>query len=203
LKAFAVSLAVLAFALSAVEGQDLAAPATEQTAAVAPTAPKAALPTFIALHPDINAFRAFADGGWDGNWYVGYNTCWIVKLPKPPVGDYVRAFLGARLGRAKTHARRGGASWERDPIPGKIYIGISNAAAFSPAQSFFLADERFGDRFKLSKNDCGAHHQPSSAKKGCNLRVGHVGRVGQLFFATSGVVNFSTRWRGRRERSEE
>ncbi|MBA4104662.1 MAG: hypothetical protein C0485_02810 [Pirellula sp.] len=64
------------------------------------------------------------------------------------------------------------------------------ATARAAAQSLFLADERFGDRFKLSKNDCGAHHQPSSAKKGCILRVGRVGHVGQLFIGHLGRGEF-------------
>ena len=112
----------------------------------APAAPSArargaaVLPDFVALHPDIHAFRAFADGGWDGNWYVGFNTCWIVKLPSAPAGNYARAYLGERLGRAKTRPRRGGATWDKDPIPGKVYMAISTFPAFSPAQSFYLAD---------------------------------------------------------------
>lgn len=100
----------------------------------------AALPVYVALRPDLQAFRAFADGGWDGNWYVGFNTCWIVKLPKPPAGAFVRAFLGERLGRAKTRPRPGAAAWDRDPLPGKVYMAIASTPAFSPAQSFFLAD---------------------------------------------------------------
>ena len=100
----------------------------------------AVLPSFLSLHPDIHAFRAFADGGWDGNWYVGFNTCWIVKLPKAPAGSYARAYIGERLGRAKTRPRRGGATWDKDAIPGKVYMAISTFPAFSPSQSFYLAD---------------------------------------------------------------
>jgi hypothetical protein len=104
------------------------------------SAPAPVLPVLVALSPDLHSFRAFADGGWDGNWYVGFNTCWIVKLPPAPAGSYARAFIGARLGRAKTRPRPGGAPWDRDPIPGKIDIAISSIPAFPPAQSFFLVD---------------------------------------------------------------
>jgi len=119
--------------------QEPAAPSQEE--AIEPV-PPAVLPVFVALHPDLHAFRAFADGGWDGNWYIGFNTCWIVQLPKPPPGEYARAFVGARLGRAKTKPRPGGRPWDKDPLPGKVYVAISSVPAFSPAQSFFLADTK-------------------------------------------------------------
>src|SRR4051794_30165180 len=41
-------------------------------------------PVFMADLANPNDFSVFANGGWDGNWYVGYNTCWIQKLSVPP-----------------------------------------------------------------------------------------------------------------------
>ncbi len=96
------------------------------------------VPVYLALHPNINAFTAFSDGGWDGNWYVGYNNCWIVELPRAPRGNYARAYIGARLGRAKTQPRPG-RGLERSVIPGKIYLSISSTHTFSATQSYLLA----------------------------------------------------------------
>ena len=96
-------------------------------------------PTFISLSDSLNDFNRFADGGSDSNWYVGFNNAWIVKLPPAPAGDYVRAFIGAKIGRAKTRPNEK-RPWERTVIPGKIYMAVSQKPAFSAEQSFFLAE---------------------------------------------------------------
>src|SRR5437879_711393 len=121
----ALMIPLLLAALSSSAFAQLPAPIPSTAAVAAPAAPvatargreSAVLPAFLALHPDVHAFRAFADGGWDGNWYVGFNTCWIVKLPKAPAGEYSRAYIGERLGRAKTRQKKGGASWDKESIP--------------------------------------------------------------------------------------
>lgn len=100
---------------------------------------KSRLPTFASILPNINDFNQFADSGPDGNWYIGFNNAWIVKLPPVPVGDFTRAFIGAKIGRAKSQSRSGH-PWEREPIPGKIYMAVSQNPAFSSQQSFFLVD---------------------------------------------------------------
>lgn len=97
------------------------------------------LPAFVSLIPNINDFTRFADGGPHEDWYVGFNNAWIVKLPPVPSGEYTRAFVGARLGRAKTRPRAG-RGWDREAIPGKIYMAISQTPAFSSEQSFFLVE---------------------------------------------------------------
>ncbi|MBI4052205.1 MAG: hypothetical protein HY400_06840 [Elusimicrobia bacterium] len=89
------------------------------------------------MAPNINDFRLFADGGWDGNWYVGFNNCWIVELPPVPRGRYYKAFIGAKLGRAKTEPKPS-KPWERAVVIGKIYMAISPSASFSSDQSSFL-----------------------------------------------------------------
>ena len=61
---------------------------------------------FLADLPNPNDFTLFANGGWDGSWYVGYNTCWMQKLPAPPAGEYKRAFLGARFVPEERYVRR-------------------------------------------------------------------------------------------------
>jgi hypothetical protein len=114
----------------------------DQTQAAASSEPAKAeepkvLPDYLALESNLNDFVAFSDGGWDGNWYVGYNSCWIVKLPPATAGSFVRAFIGAKLGRAKMTSKPGNA-FEQFPIPGKIYMALSPNPAFSTEQSYFL-----------------------------------------------------------------
>jgi hypothetical protein len=99
------------------------------------------MPSYVALTPNIRDFKRFADGGPDGNWYIGYNNAWIVKLPPAPVGEFSHAFIGARVGRAKTRANPN-RPWERELIDGKIYMGLSQTPAFSSQQSFFLVQAR-------------------------------------------------------------
>ena len=63
-------------------------------------------PVIIAEVENLNDFGLFATSGWDGNWYIGYNHAWVTKLPKAPEGSYAKAYLGAKLGRAKNVIRR-------------------------------------------------------------------------------------------------
>ena len=99
------------------------------------------VPTIVALAPSLHEYGRFADGGPDANWYVGFNNAWIVKLPPAPAGDFARAFIGAKLGRAKTRPMPD-KPWLRETIPGKVYAGISSSPAWSSEQSFFLAETR-------------------------------------------------------------
>ncbi len=70
------------------------------------TASEDRYPVVIAEVENLNDFALFATSGWDGNWYVGYNHAWVTKLPGAPEGNYVKAYLGAKLGRAKNVIRR-------------------------------------------------------------------------------------------------
>lgn len=99
----------------------------------------AIVPTILTLAPGPHDYGRFADGGPDDNWYIGFNNAWIVKLPPAPPGDFARAFIGARVGRAKTrpNAKK---PWVRELIPGKVYIGLSQSPAWTSEQGFFLAD---------------------------------------------------------------
>ncbi len=126
---FIITLAAAAFAAAAVSA---AAPAEVSIAT------SSVLPTYVALSPSINDFVRFADGGADANWYVGYNNAWIVKLPPAPLGEFARAFLGAKVGRAKTHPNED-RPWIREVIAGKVYMGISQNPSFTSEQSFFLS----------------------------------------------------------------
>lgn len=96
------------------------------------------VPAYFAPEMNLGRYYMYADGGFSADWYVGYNNCWIVKLPPIPTGGYARAFIGAKLGRAKI--RSWPASWDTDPIPGKIYMAINQAPDFSSDHTYFLVD---------------------------------------------------------------
>ena len=96
------------------------------------------VPTVITLAPTVHDYTRFADGGPDANWYIGFNNAWIVKLPPAPEGEFQRAFVGAKIGRAKTRPNPG-RPWIREGIPGKVYVGISQTPAWTSAQSYFLS----------------------------------------------------------------
>jgi hypothetical protein len=87
-------------------------------------------PEYVSQLPNPNDYSLFANGGWDGNWYVGYNTCWIKKLPRIPTGDYTRAYIGAKLGRMKLSGNPKNA-WDKYPVPGSIYIALSSTPAWA------------------------------------------------------------------------
>ncbi|MFI5345472.1 MAG: hypothetical protein ACHQ51_03770 [Elusimicrobiota bacterium] len=97
------------------------------------------VPSLITLAPSINDYNRFADGGPDANWYVGFNNAWIVKLPPASAGEFQRAFIGAKIGRAKTRPNPD-KPWIRELIQGKVYMGISQTPAWTSEQSFFLAE---------------------------------------------------------------
>jgi hypothetical protein len=96
-------------------------------------------PVFVAKLPNPNDYSLFANGGWDGNWYVGFNTCWIKKLPLFPPGNYSKAYIGVKLGRMKlvTNPKN---IWDKHPVPGAIYMAINSTTAWSHQQSYFVAD---------------------------------------------------------------
>jgi hypothetical protein len=100
------------------------------------------LPVYLSELSNLNDYSLFANGGWDGNWYVGFNVCWMEEIPAPPSGNYVRAFIGAKLGRMKTRPRAGKPVWEKEPIPGSIYISINSTPSWKQANSSFLVDSR-------------------------------------------------------------
>jgi hypothetical protein len=91
------------------------------------------VPTFLTLAPSVHDYNP------DANWYVGFNNAWIVKLPAAPAGDFQRAFIGAKIGRAKTRPNAD-KPWLREIIPGKVYMGISQTPAWTSEQSFYLTE---------------------------------------------------------------
>lgn len=117
----------------------LLAPAHGEEVVPDEVAVSSSLPGYLALSPNINDFGRFADGGADGNWYIGFNNAWIVKLPPAPSGEFSRAFIGAKIGRAKTRPNPA-KPWLRDLIKGKIYMAVSQTPEFSSEQSYFLTE---------------------------------------------------------------
>ena len=98
-------------------------------------------PVYMSELPNLNEYDIFANSGWDGNWYLGYNVCWIEKIadiPKSPTGSYRKAFIGAKVGRAKTRPVEGKPSWDKEPIPGSVYIGLSSTPAWKSNARYFL-----------------------------------------------------------------
>src|SRR5438034_8280659 len=100
-------------------------------------------PIFLADLPNPADFSLFANGGWDGNWYVGYDKCWISKLPPPPPGEYKRAFLGAKLGRMKTTAQPGRPPWEKQPILGEVDIAVASEPLWPQSRRYMLTGTQY------------------------------------------------------------
>ncbi len=90
----------------------------------------------------INEYTLFANAGWDGNWYVGSNMCWIKKFNKELLprdkSMYSRFYIGVKLGRAKTQTKSSAPSWEKDIINGNIYVGVASTPAWKSDQRYFL-----------------------------------------------------------------
>jgi len=123
------ALAVLLAAPAAANGDGL--PPTLSTSVV--------VPSILSLAPSVHDYTRFADGGPDANWYVGFNNAWIVKLPPAPIGQFQRAFVGAKIGRAKTRPNPD-RPWIREIIPGQVYVGVSPTPSWTSEHSFFLAE---------------------------------------------------------------
>ena len=102
------------------------------------SARSAPVPAYFAPERNLNRYYLYADGGFHADWYVGYNNCWVIKLPPVPTGGYAKAFIGAKLGRAKIKSWPN--SWDTDPIPGKIYMALNQAPTFNSDHTYFLVD---------------------------------------------------------------
>jgi hypothetical protein len=96
------------------------------------------LPIYVSQLSNLNDYSLFANGGWDANWYVGFNVCWMEMMPQPPAGQYKRVYIGAKIGRMKSRPAKGKPAWEKEPIPGSIYIAISSIPAWKTTQQYFL-----------------------------------------------------------------
>jgi hypothetical protein len=57
------------------------------------------------------------------------------------MGEFGRAFIGAKIGRAKTRPNPA-KPWLREVINGKIYMAISQTPSFTAQQSFFLVETK-------------------------------------------------------------
>ncbi|MBI2118911.1 MAG: hypothetical protein HYT97_04715 [Elusimicrobia bacterium] len=97
---------------------------------------------FLSDIPNPNDFVLFANSGWDGNWYVGSNTCWIQEIFVPQEINFKRGFLGAKLGRAKTAGAQGKQPWEKEIIPGEIFMAISSTFSWNKKESYSLINSK-------------------------------------------------------------
>ncbi|MEI7527474.1 MAG: hypothetical protein WCK76_00910 [Elusimicrobiota bacterium] len=101
-------------------------------------AAKSPVPVYRALEKNLGKYFLYADGGFNADWYVGYNNCWVIKMPPVAVSGFAKAFIGAKLGRAKIISWP--MSWDPAPIPGKIYLAINSAPVFNSDHTYFLVD---------------------------------------------------------------
>lgn len=99
---------------------------------------KPMVPSYRSQAGDLSKYYLYADGGFHADWYIGFNNCWIVKLPPVDVTGYAKAYIGARIGRSKIMSHP--MSWDQNPIPGKIYMGVSRVPSFSGDNTFFLVE---------------------------------------------------------------
>lgn len=97
------------------------------------------LPVYMSELTNINDYNIFGNAGWDGNWYVGFNACWMEEIPQPPAGEYKKAFVGVKLGRMKTRRIAGKPVWEKEAIPGLVYAAIASTPAWKSNQQYFIA----------------------------------------------------------------
>lgn len=100
-------------------------------------------PRILTPLPNLNDFTLFAGGGWDGNWYVGSNHAWMVRLSSVPErASYARAFVGARLGRAKLEDdvdEKGKSTGKKRKVPGRVVLALSPALDWNRATAWTLA----------------------------------------------------------------
>jgi hypothetical protein len=101
-------------------------------------APTSFVPDYISPVRDMSKFYLYGNGGFHADWYVGYNNAWIIKLPPIIADDYAKAFIGAKIGRAKIRSYP--KSSDKRIIPGKIYMGISPDSSFTTENMYFLID---------------------------------------------------------------
>ena len=119
---------------------------TPAAAKAAPTAPAPAeasgddaLPTIIAPLANPNDFSLVANGGFDPGWRVGYETAWVVQLPPAPEGAWRKAYLGAKLGRAKLEQVPGRPPWEKRRVKGEVDIAVAGEPIWPHSRRFLLA----------------------------------------------------------------
>jgi len=91
---------------------------------------------YISQLKNINDYYLYANGGFHADWYIGYNNSWIVKLPPIPKDNYIKAFIGAKIGRAKNVSFP--SATDINPLIGKIYIAISQEPNFPSDSIYFL-----------------------------------------------------------------
>lgn len=134
-------LPLLAFLLLFFQAGPAGAQSKLQAMAVFESTAATPSPEYVSMLKDLNRYDMYANGGWDGNWYVGYNSCWIVRVPPAPEGAYAKAYIGAKLGRSKS-VPLPDKPWERAAIAGKIMMAVGSSPSFTSQQSFLLVENQ-------------------------------------------------------------
>lgn len=96
-------------------------------------------PLVLSPLANLNDFNLLANGGFDPGWRVGFDTAWVVQLPPAPAGKWKRAFLGAKLGRAKMERVPGRPPWEKRRIKGEIDVAVAGEPLWPHSRRFPLA----------------------------------------------------------------
>lgn len=99
---------------------------------------KSFIPHYVSQVRDMNKYYLYANGGFHADWYIGYNNCWIIKLPPVETRLYSKAYIGAKIGRAKIMSYP--KSWDKNAVPGKIYMAIGQEPIFTTDNSYFLVE---------------------------------------------------------------
>lgn len=100
---------------------------------------ESAMPAYLTLGDSPGDFELFANGGWDGNWYVGYNSMWIARLETPQdKKNWSRAYIGAKLGRMKSESVDRKKPWVHEPHSCELYMGVSSTPAWKSNDVYFL-----------------------------------------------------------------
>lgn len=96
-------------------------------------------PLILAPLENINDFDLLANGGFDPGWRVGFDTAWVVQLPPAPQGRWKKAYLGAKLGRAKFEPVPGRPSWEKRRVRGEVDIAVAPEPLWPHSRRALLA----------------------------------------------------------------
>ncbi len=92
---------------------------------------------YVSLIKDISEYYLYANGGFDADWYIGYNNAWIINLGPIDTTGFKKAYIGVKLGRAKNKSYP--KSDDIEPFEGRIMISISQSPVF-PSYSYVLCE---------------------------------------------------------------
>ncbi|MDP3613268.1 MAG: hypothetical protein Q8R98_15535, partial [Rubrivivax sp.] len=87
---------------------------------------KSPVPAYFSPERNLGRHYLYADGGFHADWYVGYNNCWIIKLPPVPTGGFAKGpFTGLTPFPERDDPQLGGSSQGIFMLLGKYQIGTA------------------------------------------------------------------------------